>query len=345
MNYKNYINTLRDTNNSTLKQQIEENKITKREKELNKDTAISKELRLFQNEKKQHNYEKTKKSKTFKVAETYDIGNKEEIDILTRSYTEIAMKRPWNKLHVDMKINRLYNYIEKILCDKKYNDNDKEDLKIYLKQLVLDRVLTKKGYVIYNEDEITIENIPNLEVDKDEETKKIKINFDIKIKKTTEKKSNKSDKSDSENKTEDKKPRKKRTTKKKEIETKDIDEISQNSNSDSGQSEEIKKEEKPKKEKKKANKYVNKKTQLSVMYSNSQKYRKEIRERVQQNLKNKMNTLINKDRDTDTDTNVNTDTNTDTDTDGNPEINTNEKIETTSLNIEDNSSSSEVVEI
>ena len=89
-----------------------------------------------------------------------DVSN---LDILLEEESELNKKEAWNKLDKSEKMNKIHNYINKLVKEYKLNSNEIEGLKEYLSQNIDKKNLLKNKDVIYSKETGILECIPNLQ--------------------------------------------------------------------------------------------------------------------------------------------------------------------------------------
>jgi len=86
-----------------------------------------------------------------------------DFDTLVEELNNNIYKKTWNRLHPELKINRIYTYI-KILKNKyKFTDEHETYLIQQLSDAVRKRLITKKTHIDYDQENGNIISIENLE--------------------------------------------------------------------------------------------------------------------------------------------------------------------------------------
>jgi len=97
------------------------------------------------------------------VSTKEDTGN---ISDFLNMEMEINKDKPWSKLGKHLKIKLLFAYVDSFGDENKCSDNEKTDLKKYLKRSLERKKLTRVKDVTYDSKSGVIKNIPGLTFDK-----------------------------------------------------------------------------------------------------------------------------------------------------------------------------------
>lgn len=122
----------------------------------------SMQLRIYEQGRKQYHLEKSNRSATYKIPEIAEVMDDEMFNKLHRDSIAIQFKKPWTKLNAILKIDRINKYLRELKKEHNISKNNFNAITMRMRELVNEKILTKKKAVEYNEEDGIIENIPNL---------------------------------------------------------------------------------------------------------------------------------------------------------------------------------------
>ena len=146
---------------------VTKEKIVKNDDDSNKKTM---QLKVYEQERKQYHLDRSKRSNTYKIPETVEIMDDDIFNKLHRDTIILQFKKPWSKLNNGIKIDRITNYLKQLKKDHNIEQEKIDSITMKLRQLIDEKILTKKQYVVYDEEEGIITDIPNLVYEEDEFT-------------------------------------------------------------------------------------------------------------------------------------------------------------------------------
>lgn len=91
------------------------------------------------------------------------INEASNLDLLLEEESESNKKEAWNKLDKSEKMNKINNYIHKLIQEHKLSNLESESLKEYLSQNIDKKNLLKNKDVVYSKETGILECIPNLQ--------------------------------------------------------------------------------------------------------------------------------------------------------------------------------------
>jgi len=180
--YKDYVANLRKEHNPEELDKLNSIKEEKQKKKDSSEDKHTKQMMMYQYEKRAFQKERENKLKSGSKPMT-NIKDYDEMDKITAESTNICLKKPWTRLNIDMKINRLYQYGYKLSRDNNLSEEETNEVKNYLRVLLSDKLLTKQ-YVDYDVEtgninlisglNLTFEDGMKLSYDKDNKIKQVK---------------------------------------------------------------------------------------------------------------------------------------------------------------------------
>jgi len=148
-------------------------KIVSNEKVVKKDDDSDKktmQLKIYEQERKQYHLDRSKRSNTYKIPELAEIMDDDIFNKIHRDSIILQFKKPWSKLNNGIKIDRITNYLKQLKKEHNIEQDKIDTITMKLRQLIDEKILTKKQYVVYDEEEGCIKDIPNLVYEGDEFT-------------------------------------------------------------------------------------------------------------------------------------------------------------------------------
>lgn len=180
--YKDYVENLRKQHNPEELDKVNSIKEDKQKNKKSSEDKHTKQMIMYQYEKRAFQKERESRLKSVSKPMT-NIKDYDEMDKITAESTNVCLKKPWTRLNIDMKINRLYQYGYKLSRDYNLSEDETNEVKNYLRVLLNDKLLTKQ-YVDYDVEtgninlisglNITFEDGMKLSYDKDNKIKQVK---------------------------------------------------------------------------------------------------------------------------------------------------------------------------
>jgi len=141
--------------------------VVKKNEEFDKKTM---QLKVYEQERKQYHLDRSKRSNTYKIPEVAEIMDDDLFNKIHRDSIVLQFKKPWSKLNNGIKIDRITYYLKQLKKEHNIEQEKIDTITMKLRELIDDKVLTKKQYVVYDEEEGCIKDIPNLVYEENEFT-------------------------------------------------------------------------------------------------------------------------------------------------------------------------------
>lgn len=158
-----YLSHLEELRNRFSKEStLDTNQIDEKPNSNNNPDKKTMQMRIFEQERRQYHLDRSKRSVTYKIPEEAEVMDDETLKKIIESTSLNQFKKPWTKLNVNLKIDRINKYLKELKKEHSIGDKAFKSITMKMRGLINDKVLTKKKAVEYDEEEGIITNIPNL---------------------------------------------------------------------------------------------------------------------------------------------------------------------------------------
>jgi hypothetical protein len=161
--FNDYLDSLRGTNINDYQKELEQKKIDKQEEIINSSKPVKTPyiMKKYMHERKEHQKDFDKMNKKWMVVDdpenAYTSKNKFKVQYQKNLLNNEICKKPWNKLNISIKNNRIKNYCSNLTNDIECNKN----ISSYVNTKFFDKEIPSKC-IIYDTENGVIENIDNL---------------------------------------------------------------------------------------------------------------------------------------------------------------------------------------
>jgi hypothetical protein len=161
--FNDYLNSLRGNNINEYQEELKQKKIDKQEEIINSSTQIKTPyiMKKYMHERKEHQKDFDKINKKWMVVDdpetAYTSKNKFKNEFQNNLSSNNNCKKPWNKLNIAIKNNRIKNYCSQLTDDIECN----KEISLFVNTKFFEREFPPK-WISYDDENGVIENIENL---------------------------------------------------------------------------------------------------------------------------------------------------------------------------------------